>query len=345
MRGKCQPSMVEEQLERFVAAAWLRLDYRVRHGRRELYVVSIQDYAALEEFVDPGRQYHHRRALAEAREQVAPLIHPVARTIAKLLAEPPAEKMPLMLLRALAAIAGHVESGEVLAERVFANRYLGYSKALLGIRQRLERLLGPLESLGIREGGAVTLLGGAGRIVVMAQGVDLAALPPFIGLSRATLTEEALIEFPKGGVLVVENFTVFEACCRGEVPSVQDALIVWSAGYPGRAVRAVVEQAARRRAVVRVWADLDFDGVRIARLIASWAAGSFTSYRMSPVDVLHAPIWRPLGGRARRLIEADVAESPDGLLADTLRALLEVHRWVEQECFLGTSTPAQRSSS
>ena len=115
--------------------------------------------------------------------------------VAHLLNERRGESWTPVLLRALAAIAVHAESGDVLASRIFAARYLGDSKALGRLRAPLERLLGPLDALGIRDGGSATFLGGSG-CVFAAGGVT--------------------IEAPAQGVVLVENFAVFEACCWGE---------------------------------------------------------------------------------------------------------------------------------
>ena len=132
----------------------------------------------------------------------------------------------------------------------------------------------------------------------------------------------------------MENLAVFEACCRGEVEAARGALIAWSAGYPGRAFRRLVELAATAGAPLRIWADLDLDGVRIARLIASWSASEAEFHRMDPRDLADAPQRHGLTPRSLAAIRRDLAERPEAPLADTLRALLEGGGWVEQEAFL-----------
>jgi hypothetical protein len=84
-----------------------------------------------------------------------------------------------------------------------------------------------------------------------------------------------------------------------------------------------------------VWADLDLDGVRIARLVVSWAPAVASPWRMGRGDLDGAPSSRPLIPRAIAAIRRDLEERPRALLADTLQALLETRRWVEQEAFLG----------
>lgn len=331
-------SVVEERLEAQLRAGWLRLGWRLGRPARELASVTLLDRAALGEHAYPGELARRREALTMARAAVVPLTHPKAREVARLLAAAEAEGYPARLLGALAAVALHAEAGEALAERVFSTRYLGDSKALAAVRGRLERMVGPLTDLGVREGAALTLLGGAGRLrfpnAVGEPFVDLAALPPFLGLTRETLAKIQVIDFPGGGLFVVENLAPFEACCRGEVAAARGCLVAWSAGYPGRAVRRLVEAAAGAAAAVRVWADLDLDGVAIARLVASWAPERVEPYCMSPADVASARVKRPLSPRAEAAIRADLAERPQALLGETLAVLLDGKCWVEQEVFL-----------
>ena len=236
------------------------------------------------------------------------------------------------------AVAAHVEAGDLLAERVFSARHLGDSKALNRVRSQLERLLGPLASLGIREGAAITLAGGYGRLPVGDQDINLQRVLPFIGLARESWLALESIDFPPKGLVVVENLATFEACCRQEVSALKDTMIVWSSGYPGRNVRAVVEAAVSAQARIRIWADLDLDGIRIARLISTWAFGRAEPVYMSPDDVANAQITRPLGRRARLAVEADLSEHPKAFLSETLRAILQHDAWVEQETFLGNTT-------
>lgn len=332
LRGYPETSL-EEWIDRLVACGWLAK--RTGGGaRRVLRAVAIRAPDALREFAWPGEREARESALAEGRRSIARLSHPVAGDVARVLAEEGATLDPA-LIRALAAVAGHVEAGEVLAERVFSVLWLEDSKALGGMRRAIEQRLGPLEALGIREGMAFTLLGGAGRVRVRGESVDLGLVGPMVGFSREALLELDAVECPGGGLLVVENLAAFEACCHAEVAGAEGVLVVWSAGYPGRGVRAVVERAAASGARVRVWADLDLDGVRIARMIASWAPGSCGFFRMSPDDARAAPATRRLSPRALAAIAADLGARPDAPLADTLALLHDSGRWVEQEAFLG----------
>ena len=166
--------------------------------------------------------------------------------------------------------------------------------------------------------------------------LDLATLEPYLGLPRDALADGRLeVELADAGLVVIENFACFEAFCRGEVEQPLRSTVAWAAGYPGRAIRRLVEVAAGRGAPIRVWADLDLDGVRIARLVEAWSAGTARFHGMTPGDLHTARRSLPLTDRAAAGIRADLERHPDAPLADLLRALLEAGRWVEQEAFLG----------
>jgi hypothetical protein len=328
-------SLAEEWLDRLLSAGWIRVQFRLRGSRRVVAHIDVKDREAIEDFAHPGQRDARLAALARARETVRDLAHPIAEHVATLLDDDGACALGPDLLRALAAVAAHAASGETLAERVFSARYLGDSKALRKLRRRLEHHVGPLEAIGIREGAAITLLGGAGRLHAGPSIVEIGAFAPYLGLAREVLTEGlAGVDFPEQGLFVVENLTVFEACCRGEVAAARGSLVIWSAGYPGRGVRALVERAATVGAMVRAWADLDLDGVRIARLLARWAGPSFAAHRMSPDDVASADVVRPLSPLSAAAIRADLRANPGAVLAETLAALLERDGWIEQETML-----------
>lgn len=339
-------SLLEDELQHFLRAGWIALTWKLVSAKKDLERVRVRNREALEEFAHPGLAAERRASLEAARQSVRWLTHPIAADIARLLAQPEAQKWDTRLLNALAAVARHAETGDQLAERVFSTHYLGSSKAFSQIRPTVERILGQsVETLGLREGAAATFVGGRGRLRIEGQGIDLAALYPFVGLARETLTANFALEVPTGGLLLVENFTTFDACCRSEVAGTDCAMVVWTAGYPGRGVQSLVAHAADLGARIRIWADLDLDGVRIARLVRSWLPAGIETFRMSPEDVAAAPRRIKLTDRSRNAIRAELDERPRVFLADTLLALLTEDSWVEQECFLARHRPEPAAAS
>jgi hypothetical protein len=329
-------SRVEAWLVHFLRAGWVRLTWRLQGTRRTLLEIETLDGSGLEEYARPGHARNRKQALAEARQALSGADHPVVFEAHRLLALPDeTSKWTPEFIHALSEVALHASRGDVLAERVFSARFLGNSKVLASYRSRLEKLVGPLESLGIREGAPLVLVGGKGVVRLEKVELDLACIDPFMGLSRETMLSCVDISFPNDGLLAVENLAAFESCCLGEVPGTGDVLLVWTAGYPGRGVQAVVNHAKRKRATVRVWADIDLDGVRIARLIGSWSPERFGTFRMSAEDVMKAPSVQSLSLRSLAAIQAELKERPSAILADTLRILADRNSWVEQEVFLG----------
>ena len=342
VRRGIEGSLVDQWLETLMGAGWLRLHWRLQPTGREIAHVRILDPEALENFARPGARGLRQVARNDARKTLASLDHPLADEVAHLIDAELPERESAEVIRALASLATHVASGDVVAERVFSVRYLGDSKALGRVRRRIESLLGPLEQLGIREAAALVQVGGLGTVHVRGDEdgsttqLALAALDPYLGLPRDALADGRLgIEFADGGLVVIENLACFEAFCRGEVEQPLRSTVAWAAGYPGRAIRRLVEAAAGRGARIRVWADLDLDGVRIARLVHAWSAGTARFHGMTPDDLRGARRSLPLTERAVAAIRADLERQPDAPLAELLRALLETGRWVEQEAFLG----------
>jgi len=331
--GGLPGSVVEAELERLLRLGLVRLTYKLRGERRELYSVELRDPEAIEDAGFPGRRDGRREAVARARSRLEPLTHPLAAEVERILSGPDLERLSPLHVDALAAVAVHAASGDVLSRRVFSAHYLGSSKALSRVHGLVRSLIGPLRRLGIREGNALTQVGGTGVLHLAGEELDLQRFPPCVGLSRETLARLDEIELPTGALLLVENLAVFTACCRGEVRDLRGTTVVWTAGYPGRGVRSLVEAADRAGARVDIWADLDLDGIRIARLVAQWTARA-NPIRMSPADLAAAPVTRRTEPRARRAIEDDLAARPDALLANSLEAIRDAGRWVEQEVFL-----------
>src|SRR5438445_561998 len=99
---------------------------------------------------------------ANARSPLSPSANFVAR--GSPLAAPEPYRCSPEAIRVLASVACHAVSGEATPARVFSAHVLGDSKTLERHRKAVERILGPLESLGLRESAGVIFLGGKGTL-------------------------------------------------------------------------------------------------------------------------------------------------------------------------------------
>jgi hypothetical protein len=263
---------------------------------------------------------------------VRDLFSPEAVSIRELLASNRAVDLDERIIKALAALAWLLEAGDVLPARAFSAQVLGNSKSLSVIRNRLERIVGPLERLGIRDWGGLVLMGGAG--VLHLQSTDI-RLDSFrcIGVSSDDILGLRDLELPSGGVLVIENLTPFQACLE-HLNGSSSVLLLWSGGFPNRGVKRLLEQAARQKAQIRVWCDLDLGGIRIVRLIHGITSGTATPVLMSPAIVQESTVSNPLSAENTASIRRDLEQHPNAILAGTLRAILGREAWVEQETLL-----------
>jgi hypothetical protein len=321
----------EAVLESLAEQAPLRLVYRMRAGSLHLESVRVLDAARLEEFAHPGAAGRKASVLEEAQRGVARVRRPEALALAELLRADAASRLDERLVRALAALTLLVEDGEVRSARAFSADVLGDSKALASLRPRLERLVGPLERLGVRDMDAMVVLGGAGALDLPGGTVDLGA-SAFLGLAASDVARASRVRAPAGGVLVVENLAPFQACAarvRG------GALLLWSGGFPGPALVHLVRMVGSQGLPVRVWCDLDLGGVRIARVLRRAAPEAWAPVLMDPSTVESASGGRPLSRAQRSEMLHDLELNPDAPLAGTLAALLARDVWIEQETLMG----------
>ena len=322
----------ESDLETLAASAPIRLVYHPRGGALLLHEIHALDPEKLGEISRPGAAARRRAALAETRSATEGLTHPAAQAIGEMMAGEDAAGWDERVLRSLAALARMIEAGETRSSRIFSTEALGHSKALSQVRPRLERLVGPLDRLGIRDTGVHLLVGGKGRLRFPGGDLEVERFRS-LGLAEEDVLRLKGVRLPAGGLLVVENLTPFHACL-GPERNDRDLLVIWSAGYPGRGVTRFVELAAGGGGRIRVWCDVDLGGVRIARLIHRAAGGRAVPVLMDGSVVRSARITCPLARGQRESIVRDLALHPDALLAETLTALLERGAWVEQESLI-----------
>jgi hypothetical protein len=322
---------IELALEALAEAAPLLLTYKAAGNSRPLEWVETTDLSALEEIANPGAAKKRSDALATARTAVRSLAHPEAAAIAEILRSDSATEFDERLIRVLAALARLVDRGDIRPARAFSTEVLGDSKALPSIRPRLERLVGPLERLGVRDTGSAVLIGGRGQIMLAGAAVDLSSYR-YLGFASQDLDRASALDIPGHGLLVVENLTAFHSCI--DHLSSQPLMIVWAGGFPSAGVLRVIQMAVDKAARIRVWCDLDLGGIRIARLIHARTKDIAQPALMSPELVASALAAQPLSDDQKARIRKDLEAHPTALLADTLRALLERSAWVEQEGLL-----------
>src|SRR5882762_191267 len=319
-------------LERLCAFGFLSLVYLPKRGTLHLHELCILNSPALHDFGHPGDTERRSNGLQAGRTEVANLVHPSAVEIREILASEDAITLHPRVVTSLAGLAKLVESGDALPHRVFSAMTLNDSKAFLQIRRRVERLVGPVERLGIRDSGAMVMFGGRGLIELSNTKIDVGS---FRSIAMSTRDVERLrcLHLPEGGVLVIENLTPFEACLENST-ALAPMLLVWSGGFPNRGVVRILEQAARQRARIRIWCDLDLGGVRIARSLHRITSGMTEPVLMNADTVRLASVGCPLSSQAKQMMGRDLALHPDDILVDTLRSLLQRGEWIEQETLL-----------
>ena len=201
----------EAEIERIATLVPLRLIYRPFSGGLRLHSIRVLDRIPLEEIARPGFLARRANVLADARSSVSDLVDPEAVSIRELLASNEAVDLDERIIKALAALARLLETGDVLPAKAFSAQVLGNSKSLSVIRNRLERIVGPLERLGIRDWGGMVLMGGAGVLHLQSTDIKLDSFR-CLGVSSDDILALRDLELPLGGVLVVENLTPFQAC-------------------------------------------------------------------------------------------------------------------------------------
>jgi Wadjet anti plasmid transformation system JetA-like protein len=333
---------VESALECLLPTGWFALVMSVSGTRREIQQVSVSSPEDLQEFAHPGRRQALSSAVSEGLRSLERIDHPSAAAARDALRG--ARRLTPELARALCAVAVHASKGDELPVRVLSAIALGDSKAIPRLRKPLEARLGPLAKLGLGEATSLTLLGGRGLLSTALARLDVSKFLPYLGLPREFLSNGLQLVPPEGGVLAVENLEMFEACCRSQsVLRGSPTLVLWLGGWPGRGEEALVRAAHGVGSSVRVWADLDRSGIGIARRVIDWAPRA-KPFLMGEDALRGSPRRKALSREEAALIKRDLEHRPDAPLASTLRAILELGQWCEQETLLGMYN-ADRSES
>ena len=203
----------------------------------------------------------------------------------------------------------------------------------------------PMEQL-VRDHCAAVLTAGKIRYRFNGLSMDARASSPWLAVTEPVIEGLSHLEVGAVEVITVENLTPFEALAlRGNAHN--DAVLVYTAGFLGRAERAWCRRLARHDAVRRFrhWGDLDAGGLYIyrdlERLLAQAAPDKELSpWRMEP-ELLDHELAVPLTDRDRARLIAYLKE-PSSPLRPLARAMLHRDLKLEQEALL-LSPPGDRS--
>lgn len=239
-----------------------------------------------------------------------------------------------LLLRALAAVLD--VSRETYA-RDFSSRVLGDSKALEGIRRRLETILfnygdfaereGILEELNIIRNPGHVYFKGAGRITVAGQTIDLSGMDGDIALSSTLLPSVERVEVLGSSVLTIENLTTFNSFNR------QGSFIIYLGGYHNAIRRTFIQKVHEQNPCVSFlhYGDIDAGGFYILLHLREKTGIPFRPFRMD-VEALkkYADRTRALTANDRRRLQL-LLDRQTGLFDEVICYMLEHDQKLEQE--------------
>jgi hypothetical protein len=145
------------------------------------------------------------------------------------------------------------------------------------------------------------------------------------------------------GIITVENEAPFLSLMAEEMH--RRFLLVYTGGFAGRAVHALLERVLENSGSWLHWGDTDLAGIRIARVLADAAGRAPAFFRCDASEVRRMrKSLTPLSPAARKEIARELKDGPGRLGEGILRACLAEGGWLEQEAWeapsLGESRPA-----
>lgn len=285
------------------------------------YRVHIAD-AALAEVARPGYAARRKQVLEEARKL---LQEPTTQTAAALAAlDGVARAWPEEAIRVLAIVAARLPAKPIPINQASA-QWLGDSKVLRRHVDRIETVLGPLEEQGLLHNEHLVLLGGRGIAYLGSQQLSITTWGPIVALTRSRALQLSRLEAPD--IVFTENRAVFDAASLSQLHGLNQSLIVFTGGTPGPAVRHMAGIATDQ---IRVWCDMDAEGIRFYRLIHAASNGRATPLKMSVADFDQAQVRKPLDkANKRAALARELAAG--GPLQDVLERIQATQTWVEQE--------------
>ncbi|OGR59594.1 MAG: hypothetical protein A2X36_06240 [Elusimicrobia bacterium GWA2_69_24] len=134
------------------------------------------------------------------------------------------------------------------------------------------------------------------------------------------------------GVVTVENEAPFLSLLAEGMH--HRFLLVYTGGFAGRAVNALLERVLVDSPRWLHWGDTDLAGIRIARLLADTAGRAPVFFRCDAAEVrrLRRNL-TPFSPAARKDIARELKEGPGRLGEEVLRACLAEGGWLEQEAW------------
>lgn len=145
------------------------------------------------------------------------------------------------------------------------------------------------------------------------------------------------------GVVTVENEAPFLSLMEEGMH--RRFLLVFTGGFAGRAVNALLERVLADSASWLHWGDTDLAGIRIARFLADAAGRSPEFFRCDAAEVRRMrKNLVPFSLAARQEVARELKDGPGRLGEEILRACLAEGGWLEQEAWdppsLGESSPS-----
>ncbi len=196
------------------------------------------------------------------------------------------------------------------------------------------------EQLGVEQSGAAITAMIGGPLVYKKRGRTFAALQQYFEMGEpATLSLAQLAGLEHIAplfhtILTVENLTPFVQAV--EQPALSHALIVYTEGFPNRAVSQLLRLCQQHVANLSFlhWGDTDLAGVRILRNIADILGEAPATFRCGPEEIARLQSRLiPLTPEAHDHIVQDLRDYPDAPGHEILQAVLQYGGWLEQEAW------------
>lgn len=176
--------------------------------------------------------------------------------------------------RDLRTYSGQTTGNTKLIER-HASRIVGFFKQSQGLDANVSD--GEIMAiLGLEKFSQPVLIAGA----VSLAGTDFASLP-YVGLAPEKATDIEPVGVIRS-VLTIENLASFNRHVRETLQA--NDVVVYTGGFPSRAVRAAIVAISRWPGVTRIhhWGDIDEGGLRIALHLTSLSSIPVLPHLMSP---------------------------------------------------------------